>query len=51
MNVLTLIREFLGPSPSAMFGKIQKTSLVVSSQLGHRKLNYICRQSVSWAIV
>ena len=33
---LTLIREFLGPSPSAFSGKIPESSLV-TSQLGLRK--------------
>ena len=38
-NVLTLIREILGPSPCAFYGKNPESS-VVTSQLGLRKWKY-----------
>ena len=44
--ILTLIREFLGPSPSALSGKKSK-NMAFDVTLGTRKIKTICADRVS----
>ena len=50
---LTLIREFLGPSPSAIYGKLSQ-HIACDDTVGTKELYHIinmCRKSVTWAFL
>ena len=52
---LILIREFLGPSPSAIYGKLSK-HIVCDDTVGTKEIKlyhiiYMCRKSVSWDLL
>ena len=50
VTILTLIREFLGPSPSAFSGK--KSRIIAGDvTVETEKIKMICANSVSWAIL
>ena len=51
INQLTLIREFLGPSPSAFSGKRIQNHRWWRHSWDFENENYMCRYSVSWAIL